>query len=363
MPYWSLYLKDMGFNPVQIGELTAFLVGTKVVAPNIWGWVADHTGKSLNIIRFASFSAACMFAGFLLDNTYFWYMWVTVLFSFFWNAALPQFEAATLFHLKEDSHRYSRIRLWGSVGFILAVLGIGALLDEMSIRVLPPVLIILLCFIWLITLVTPDVRAVHRGGDDLKIWQILSQPEVLAFLLVSMLIQVAHGPYYVFFSIYLSEHHYTAMMTGMLWALGVAAEVLLFLFMAVLLKRYTLRCILLISLALSVGRWYLIAMQIQHFWLIAVAQLLHAASFGACHVVAIHLVQRYFGHRHQGKGQALYSSVSFGLGAMFGSLFSGYYWQSYGAQWVFLLAAVVTGGAFFIALLWVGKNHNSAAMR
>lgn len=363
MPYWSLYLKEIGFNALQIGELTALLVGTKVVAPNLWGWIADHTGKSLRIIRIASFFAASLFGGFLLDHTYLWFALVTVIFSFFWNAALPQFEAATLFHLKEDSHRYSRIRLWGSVGFILAVLGIGALLDVYSIMILPAVIILLLFFIWLITLFTPDVRVAHHGSDNLNIWQILKTPEVLAFLAVSTLLQMSHGPYYVFFSIYLNQNHYTTTVTGMLWALGVAAEVVLFVFMGVLLKRYTLRRILLISLLLSVCRWTLIALQIKHLWLMVFAQLLHAASFGASHIVAIHLVHRYFGSRHQGKGQALYSSASFGLGAMFGSLLSGYYWQSYGAQWVFLMAAAVSCIAFFIAFVWVGKSQKSVVMR
>ena len=100
LPYWSLYLKDSGFNPVEIGELSAFLVGTKIIAPNIWGWIADHTGKSLRIIRLAAFFAALLFAGFLFAHNYVWFAWITVAFSFFWNSVVPQFEAVTLLHLK-----------------------------------------------------------------------------------------------------------------------------------------------------------------------------------------------------------------------------------------------------------------------
>ncbi|MGZ8224297.1 MAG: MFS transporter, partial [Methylobacter sp.] len=55
LPYWSLYLKDSGFNAVEIGKLSALLFGTKIIAPNLWGWIADHTCKSLRIIRLASF--------------------------------------------------------------------------------------------------------------------------------------------------------------------------------------------------------------------------------------------------------------------------------------------------------------------
>jgi PPP family 3-phenylpropionic acid transporter len=89
------------------------------------------------------------------------------------------------------------------------------------------------------------------------------------------------------------------------------------------------------------------------------AQLLHAASFGSSHVVAIHLVHKYFGEQHQGKGQALYSSLSFGLGGMVGSLFSGYFWDLYGAWFVYTLAAFSCLIAFFIAYIWVGREKQA----
>ncbi|MGR8933422.1 MAG: MFS transporter [Gammaproteobacteria bacterium] len=362
LPYWSLYLAHQGFSARQIGELMALLVGTKVLAPNLWGWVADHTGRSLRIIRTASFLSAALFCGFLLPLDFFGYACVTVLFSFFWNASLPQFEATTLFHLRGDSHRYSEIRLWGSVGFIAAVLAIGYGLDTQPLQLLPYAIIVLLFCIGAISLLTPEAPAVHRDVNEPAMLQILKKPEVLAFFVVCFLQQVAHGPYYTFFSIYLQAHRYSATMIGFLWSLGVAAEILLFLLMRRLLSRFSLRKILLASLALSALRWILTAYQVQNPYWLAIAQLLHAASFGAAHAVAIHLVHRYFGARHQGKGQALYSSISFGLGGMFGSLFSGQYWDVLGGQTVFALAAVFGLAAFLIALLWVGRENAPKAI-
>ena len=63
VPYWSLYLKDLGFNVAEIGELVAILMATKLVAPNVWGWIADHTGRRMAIIRLASFLSLILFAG------------------------------------------------------------------------------------------------------------------------------------------------------------------------------------------------------------------------------------------------------------------------------------------------------------
>ena len=363
LPYWNLYLKDSGFNPAQIGELSALLAGTKIIAPNLWGWIADHTGKSLRIIRIASLFAALIFSGFLYVRGYLGFAWVTLGFSFFWNAALPQFEAVTLFHLKTESFRYSRIRLWGSVGFIVTVLGIGRILDSQDISILPFINLALLLAIWLASLMTPEVRVpVHEKTAD-GIIGIIKKPEVLAFFAVYMLMQFAHAAYYVFYSIYLNQHHYTASLTGLLWALGVVAEIVLFIFMARLLKRFSLRVILLSSVWLSIVRWLLIAWGANYLGVLVFAQLLHAATFGATHAAAIHLVHNFFGHQHQGKGQALYSSFSFGLGGMAGSLFSGYYWDFMGAQFIYSMAAFFCVVAFVIAYIWVGRENGKIVTR
>lgn len=354
LPYWSLYLKEVGFGAVEIGELSALLVGTKVIAPNLWGWIADRSGRSLRIIRLASFFSAFLFAGFLFGRGYEQFALLTIGFSFFWNAALPQFEAATLFHLKQDSHRYSQIRLWGSVGFILTVLGIGRLLDFQNLSVLPLIITALLIVMWLVTLITPEAYASGYSSDGISILQILKKSEVVAFFVVYLLLQMAHGPYYVFYSIYLKQYQYSGTEIGMFWSLGVCAEIVLFVFMRNILKRLSLRNILLISIAFSVVRWLIIAYCAEFPALLLVAQVMHAATFGATHVAAIHLVDHYFGHRHQGKGQALYSSLSFGLGGMLGSLYSGYLWEALGAEVVYALAAVCCSCAFLIAYVWVG---------
>jgi len=139
----------------------------------------------------------------------------------------------------------------------------------------------------------------------------------------------------------------------------VGAEVLLFVFMKQILKCVSLRNILLISIVLGIGRWLLIAFFVDSFSLMLLAQLLHAATFGASHVVAIHLLHNYFGIHHQGKGQALYSSLTFGLGGMIGSLASGYFWDLYGASFVFSMASVCCFLALIIAFIWVGRENQT----
>lgn len=355
IPYWSLFLKENDFNSTQIGQLSALLVGTKIIAPNFWGWIADYTRKNLHIIRWTLFFSTVLFAGFWSALGYWAFAGLTIVFSFFWNAPLPLYEATTLSHLKSEPHRYSRVRLWGSVGFILTVTAIGRLLDTQPIRLLPVAITGLLALNWLTTLITPPSRVAHPDSNTTRLSKIVKQPEVIAFLVVYVLIQFAHAPYYVFYSIYLEQHLYSTTTTGMLWSLGVIAEIGLFLVMRSVLQRYSLRQILLVSLIFAVIRWELIGSYVDNIGLLLCAQLLHAATFGGAHIAAIHFIHRYFDECHQSKGQALYHSLSFGLGGMLGSITSGYYWEVLGSHMIFSVAGLSCALAWLIAYLWVGR--------
>ncbi len=356
LPYWNLFLKYQHFNAAQIGELSALLMATKIISPNLWGAIADRTGKRLKIIRWAAFFTTLLFSGFFFKSGFIWFMAITFGYSFFWNASLPQFEAATLFHLQKEPYRYSQIRLWGSVGFIIAVLGVGRFLDHHSISNLPLIVIVLFASIWLAALCVPEIKASASEKQAVSVFQILKQPEIVAFFAVYLLLQAAHGPYYVFYSIHLKQLHYSSSLIGELWALGVMAEILLFIYMKKLLGAFSLRRILLSSVFFSIVRWLIIGFAADSLYWLAGAQLLHAATFGSAHVAAIHLIHQYFKQQHQGKGQALYASLSFGLGGMVGSLFSGYYWEELGARLVYSVAAFSCLLAFIIAYFWVGKN-------
>jgi len=357
VPYWSLYLKSLGFGPAEIGELMAVIMATKIVAPNIWGWIADNTGRRVQIIRLTTLFALIAFGGVFLRQGYWWIAAVMCLFSFFWNAALPQFEAATMNMLGDQAHRYSRIRLWGSIGFIVAVVALGPVLDLVGPGIIPVAILLMLLGLvvsaWLVPLEN-GLSVEHVGGS---IWQVLSQPQVVIILLVCFLLQASHGPYYTFYTIYMEEAGYSRSLIGQLWALGVVAEIGVFVVMHRLLPRYGAKALLLLSLGLTTLRWLLTAWFVDSLAVMVFSQLLHAASFGLYHAVAIHLIHKIFIGRNQGRGQALYSSLSFGAGGAIGSLMSGYLWGGVGAVITFQLAALLSALAFL--LTWRGLRSET----
>ena len=348
LPYWGLYLESLGFKPAQIGELMALVMATKIISPNVWGWIADHTGKPMAIVRLGSLAAAVAFSAVLFGHSFLWLAVVMTVFSFFWNASLPQFEATTFSHLGDQTHRYSSIRLWGSIGFILAVTILGSVFEVVGIGALPAILLAFMTGIWLMSLLVPE-RESPAVSSHLPLRDVLRRPEVIALLVVCFLMQASHGPYYTFYSIYLEDHGYSRTLIGWLWALGVIAEVLVFMFMHRLVPRFGLRNIFLASLLCAALRWALIGLYVDNLPIMVFAQTLHAASFGIYHAVSIQLIHQYFTGRNQGRGQALYSSLSFGAGGAVGSLYSGYMWSSAGPLATYFLAAIVGLAAFLVA--------------
>ena len=349
LPYWSLYLENLGFSAIAIGQIMALMALTKVISPNVWGWIADHTGERMRIVRLGSFAAALSFAGVFWGQGFWWLALVMVAFSFFWNATLPQFEATTLNYLGPQPQRYTSIRIWGSIGFIVAVAALGPMLDRYGTSPLPLVLLLLFIGIWLSTLRVNECEKVVLPQAHVSIGHVLRQPHVLALLAICFLMQASHGPYYTFYSIYLEDHGYSRGLIGQLWAVGVIAEVGVFLVMHRLVPRIGLRVLLLASIALAALRWLLIAFFVDQLAVLVVAQVLHAATFGVYHGVAIQLIHRYFQGRHQGRGQALYSSLSYGAGGALGAFYSGFTWDSAGATATFVIAAAVSGVAWLLA--------------
>ncbi len=352
-PYWGLYLKDLGFDAVAIGQLMAIPLATKLVAPYVWGWLGDHLGHRMSIVRLGSLLTTIIFASVFWVSGFWGLGTAMVLFSFFWNAVLPQFEAVTFDYLGKDVSRYTRVRVWGSVGFIFTVVVLGVLVDANGPRSILPVLLIFYGAIWLSSITVKDRDSKPHPIEQPPILSILRLPPVVAFFVVCFLLQAGHGPYYGFYSIYMESVGYSKTVIGQFWAIGVFAEVIVFLFMHRLLKRFGARQMLLVSLGLAVLRWILIGNFPHSIAIILFAQTLHAATFGTFHAAAIHLVHHYFTGSHQGRGQALYSSLSFGAGGAIGTMASGFLWESAGPSVAFGISAGLSLLALVIAWCWV----------
>jgi len=271
--------------------------------------------------------------------------------SFFWSASLPLVEATTLSHLGERTDRYGKIRLWGSVGFILVVVGLGMALDHAPIRLMLWVILGLLLGIVLFARFIPEAEIRHLETEHVPLGRVLRRGEVLALLAAGLLMTAAHGPYYTFFTIHLVDHGYSKSLAGWLWALGVVCEIGVFLIMPRVFRWIRPETVLLVTLLAAALRFLLIGWLVDSVPVLLFAQLLHALTFGAYHASAITLVHRHFWGRNQARGQALYNSLAYGVGGTVGSLYAGASWDGLGGASTFTLAsgfALASASLFFL---------------
>lgn len=350
-PYWSLYLQSIHFDAIEISILLSIQPVMRMLAPGIWGWLADHTGKRLLVVQVAATLSALFYLG-VFVTTSFWGMFIVLaLMAFFWSASMPLVEATTLTYLGKNTAHYGRIRSWGSVGFIVSVVGLGYAFDYIAIAWLLWAGLACEIGILLFARQIPPTEVLAHHTDSQPIRQIVLQPRVLALFGACFLLSVAHGPYYTFYSIYLVEHGYAKSAVGGLWALGVICEIGVFFLMPWLVRRFGFVRILVFSFACAVLRFMLIGWAVDFLSLILIAQVLHALTFGAYHASSVGLVHEFFQGRHQSKGQALFGSVTYGAGGMLGGLASGPIWEHFGASALYSFSAGMALAGLLL-MLW-----------
>lgn len=373
MPYWGKYLASLGYDAQAIGLLVGAVMATKIIAPYIWGVLSDRTGKRIALIKLACLLTPVLFLGVYVDvgggqaadqtsvkntiqnSALIWLVVVMLAYSFFWNAVLPLYEAVTMDFVNSHHALYSKIRLWGSVGFVVLSVGMGWLIQHvtMGLNAVPHIFLLCLIGVGASALSLKQTAPIQnqQASDHISIFSVLSWP-LMAFLIACMLMQLSHGAYYTFFSIYLTDSGYNDTQIGLFWGAAVLAEVLAFAFMKPLMQRFGVQTLLVSALLLTAVRWAVLSyLQDSAVWVL-LTQIIHAASFGTFHAASIVVVHRLFPETMQARGQALYTSVSFGLGGAVGAYVSGYLWSRIGGDATFLLSGACALIGAVVA--WVG---------
>ena len=351
--WFGPFFSSLGFSAAEIGIAIGVLTGSKIIAPYVWGTLGDRLSNRLRVVQIGMIGSTLTGSLLLLDVDFVGLCIVLALFGIFWNAIIAQFDTLTLEYLGSDHHRYSAIRVWGSIGFILMMLGSGWLFSLIDYGFLPWLIILGLVISAVVSITLPKQRQTNRSEQDPeRITDLLGNASVLLFFLVAALNQMTHGPLNVFFTLYVQDHGYTAFEAGQLWALGVFAEVLLFFVLPRFIRGLDLRMVLTVSLGLGSMRWVLLGTFPDESWLVITLQLLHAFTFGAIHSVSIEFIRRWFPGKLSGRGMALYSGLVFGLGGSLGATLSGLSWDTLGGESTFIVSGFITGTTAMVA--WFG---------
>ena len=334
--YFALYLHSLGFTAAEIALLMSLQQAVRIVTPFFWGWLADRLQRRTLIIRATMLLAIFAFALLFLVRGYAATAIVFAVMFSLWSAALPLFEATVLSAVGGDSGRYARIRLWGSVGFILAVMAVGAALDFLAMNSLLWMVLVLLA----LAAISAWGIAEHkqRASDAIavaSIWPILKRPQVVALFAACFLMMATQSANFVFYSIYMVENGHSKSMVGILWSLGVVAEITIFVFLPKLNARFTPYAMFYFSFLVTALRYLVVGWFPQSLALQLIAQACHAFTYGTWHAATMVMLHQWFPGGLGARGQALYASLAFGVGGALGCIAAGIAWDAIGATWMF----------------------------
>ena len=343
--YFPVYLAWRGLGAAEIAWIIALPPFVRIIAPTAWGALADRTGWQRGIVVFACAANAACFALLPYMPGFGAIAGLIAATGVLAAAALPLVEVIALAALADEPGRYGPVRLWGSIGFIIAVLGGGAWIDRLSAQTLPVAMTVCAIACLAVALCLPGgARHAARGVVPLAIGR-----PALALLAAGFCMSIAHGALYAFFTLHLQREGYSGSAIGLYWTLGVLAEIVVFFFLPELFRRFALSTILVASFACAVVRFLAIAWGAALPAVLLPAQLLHAATFGSFHAASIAAVRRIFPPEAQGRGQTLFSSIGYGAGGAAGALLAGWAWELAGPGLAFSLSSLVAMAGLFLA--------------
>jgi PPP family 3-phenylpropionic acid transporter len=354
VPFLALFLDARGFTSLEIGEILAVITATKIVAPSLWAQLADKSGQQLTIVKVGALLSLFCFSLIIWTFSYWPLMFSLAMFSLFITSILPQIEVMTLNSIRKSAKIYARIRLWGSIGFVIVAMLSGELIERYSAEAFSYIGIVILAGLFISTLLNKQPRIAKKSSvDNVSIRAKVFNRNFLLFFFAGLMLQMSFGPYYVFFALYLKNLAYSGFLIGIFIAIGVVAEIGVFVFAAIFFKSFSLKTLISMSILLTAFRWFIVGHFANSDMALAFSQLIHALSFGLYHSASISFIQQHFNANQQSRGQAIYIGGVYGVGGAIGAYVAGLLWQEgIGAVITFDFAAITAliGGVLALFL-------------
>ncbi|WP_416896151.1 MAG: MFS transporter [Minwuia sp.] len=358
MPWFPVYLQSRGLSADQIGLILAIGFWVKPLANPVGSRWADLSGERRRPLIVFLIGAGAAYALFAAGDAFWAFFLAAVLASCFNSPILPLADNLTMTAAAERNLDYGRVRLWGSVTFIGAVYAAGWLLEGAAPSI---ILWLMVGGYWLTAIVAanlPDIRFPKPQFRRRNPFALIGHPVFALFLLASGLNSAAHAVLYGFGSIHWRAVGLDDVQIGILWAIGVVAEIVLFWLSRRIVGRTGPLRLMLAGCAAGLLRWTLTA-GAEDFAGLALLQVLHALTFGAAHLGAMHFIQRAAPEGMSATAQGLFSAFGMGLFMGFGALAAGFLYDGLGGSAYYVMAivsAVSTLAALLLIRRWDGSR-------
>ncbi len=348
LPFFAIYMKDRGFSGTEISLIMMFFPMMQLLANPLYGIIADTRLSRVAIYRTALVGSICLFPGFYLADGFWQFALFIGAYAFFRLPSVSIVNASLLERLASLRADYGRLRLGGSIGFILFVNVAGWWTARHGIAHLPDVLLLGLVGHLLVGWGTPvnlqqERRPVQPGG-----WRNFYRNRAwLWFLGAVVFHRIAEGGYNIFFSAYVVDLGHSTADAGRLWAVAVSSEVLVLWLSPLIINRFRTDRIMLVCFCVAAGRWFLTA-HVTGISQLAILQGLHGITFGLFYVSSVQWAHNNAPDGLTTTAQSVLTAIMFGMSGLIGMPLSGPLYDAGGGTlvftvsgWLALTAAVV----------------------
>lgn len=357
LPFWPVWLAGRGLDPRQIAAVFAAAIWAKVFVTPLVGALADRLGRRRAVMIALAATACAAYAG-LWPIAGFWLLLaINLIGGMAQSALMPLGDSITLAAVRDEGLDYGRVRVWGSVSFIVAAVGSGLVLaayphaqgldNQVLLLVLAASGVLLAACIGM---PPASGAASARRLRWSELGRFAADPRFWVFVVSAAALQSSHQLYYGFGTLYWRQLGFSDTVIGVLWAEGVVAEIALFWYSAPLVARFGPLGLMGLGGAAGILRWSLMGV-LPSLEAAAVLQLLHAATFGAAHLGAMHFMARSVPPSAAASAQSLYSALSAGFGSGLVMLVAGALYARWGGgayPFMALLSAAGLGGVFVL---------------
>ena len=348
VPYWTLYLRDLGLSSLQIGTLYSIPSLARIIVPPLVGYFADRFNQRRSLLIVAALGQLIPLSMIFWLHTYGYLLLLISAFAIFNSTVLPLGEATVQEEHEKGILDYGRTRLWGTLSFILLAITYGKLLDFVGNSWILNGIIICFTIHFFVTFVMPEGKMSFKMQSD-KVRVAFLTPSTWIFFACVMLMNIGHGTFYGFYSIYLSDLGFKESGIGIHWAVAATTELIVFMYASRIIKRFRTETLISFCCLAGAGRWFLTA-TFTSFNLLTAFQSLHAFTFGLFHATCLSLLHRIFPVGSRSIGQSLYTTLGNGVGNFIGIMFAGIFWDQYGGK-LFYASSAIMIVAFFLSIL------------
>ena len=349
-PFWPVWLSSRGLNATQIGVVLAAILAVKVLANPAAAHYADRLGERRRPMIVLAAASCAAFAFFGAAHGFWTILAVTVAFSATRAGVMPLGESLTMLSAYAQGLDYGRLRLWGSLTFIAAAAATGELLVGRSEDLVYWLGLGTLAISFAACVALPDVRPPKRSRPRLPVRRLLANRLFVLFLAATALVQGSHSVYYAFSTLHWRAAGHSDAVIGLLWAEGVVAEIALFAVSGRVVRAVGPAGLVVLGGLAGALRWTVTGASTD-LAVLAAMQVLHAFTFGAAHLGAMHFITRAVPTAMSASAQSLYSAAVMGIGLGLATLAAGPLYAAFAGAAFHMMAAMGLAGAVLAAAL------------